>query len=496
MSADARATTHPMQMPIADDSAVETAFDSISYNKGEAFIRMIEIYLGEDAFRAGLRHYMKAHAYSNATTADLWAELEASSGKPVAQIAAGFTEQPGIPLIRIGLACRGGNTVATLQQERFTINDPRAAKLKWNVPVRIGVVGDAAQPRTLLVASGVATQTFAGCGQAVKANFGDIGYYRVQYDSGALSALTAAFKALAPADRVNLLADQWALMAAGRAAVGSYLDLTQQLADETALVVWTDVIARFREIDDLARGAPQRAAFRRYALQVLHPAFARLGWDARTDESNQAGLLRVALMGALGRFGDAEVIAEGKRRFASFLADPLSLAANLRSPVIEIVGRYANQDTFNKLHALGRAASNTEDKLRYYYALAGAQDAVFIDQNVKIALTDEISNGRVNQFLIQLALQSNDPELVWKAVLAARTAILAKLPAGRRGFLLPAIAQASSSAALARELVALPEQQASQGARYEAAKSAARIEEQAQLKKTALPALEEWLGGH
>jgi aminopeptidase N len=494
MSADARSTTHPIQMPIADDSEVETAFDSISYDKGEAFIRMLETYLGEDAFREGMRRYMKAHAYSNTTTADLWAELEASSGKPVAQIAAQFTEQPGIPLIRVALSCRDGNTVATLRQERFTINDPKAAKLSWNVPVQIGLIGAAADARTLLVGKSAATTTFAGCGKAVKANLGDAGYYRVQYDNAALQALTAAFKVQSPADRVNLLADQWALVLAGRDAVPSYLNLTRQLSDETALVVWVDVIARFREIDDLARHLPVQAKFRGYALQVLHPAFERLGWDQKPGETNQATLLRAALIRALGQLGDAAVIAESKRRFAAFLADPPSLAPNLRSPVIVTVGRYADQATFDKLRSLGRAASSTEDKLRYYFALAAAQDAAFIEQNVKIALTDEIPNGRVNQFLIQLALQSRDPELVWRAVLAERTPILEKMPAGRRGFLLPAIAQASSSPALAAELLALPEEQASKGTQYEAAKAAARIAEQAELRKNLLPALAQWLG--
>jgi aminopeptidase N len=493
MSGDARATTHPIQMPIADDSAVETAFDSISYNKGEAFIRMLESYLGEDAFREGMRRYMKAHAYSNTTTADLWAALEASSGKPVTRLAAQFTEQPGIPLIRVGLSCRDDNTVASLRQERFTINDPTAAKLTWNVPVQIGVVGGAADARTVLVGKEEATVKFAGCGKAVKANLGDAGYYRVQYQGAALQVLTATFKTQSPGDRVNLLADQWALLIAGHDAVGSYLNLTRQLSDETTLVVWTDVIARFREIDDLARQLPVQAAFRGYALQVLQPAFARLGWESKPGETNQATLLRAALIGALGKLGDAAVIAESQRRFTAFLADPHSLAANLRSPVMQTVGRYANQSTFDQLRALGRASSSTEDKLRYYYALAAAQDAAFIDQNVKIALTDEITNGRVNQFLIQLALQSRDPDRVWKAVLAERAPILAKLPAGRRGFLLPGIAQASSSPALAAELVALPEQQASKGAQYEAAKAAARIEEQAELRKNLLPALAQWL---
>jgi aminopeptidase N len=496
MSGDARATTHPIQMPIADDSAIETAFDSISYNKGEAFIRMLETYLGADAFRDGMRRYMKAHAYSNTTSADLWAELEASSGKPVTQIAAQFTEQPGIPLIHVALVCRDGATIATLRQGRFTINDPQAAPLTWNVPVRIGVIGSMADSRTVLVGKDGASAKFAGCGKAVKANLDDAGYYRVQYDKAPLQALTAAFKTLSPGDRVNLLADQWALVISGRDPAGSYLDLTRQLSDETALVVWADVIARCREIDDLARHLPVQAAFRSYALHLLRPALARLGWDAQPGESNQAALLRPALIGILSKFGDAAVITESQRRFAAFVADPHALAANLRAPVIETVGRYADQATFDKLRSLGRAASSTEDKLRYYYALAAAQDGAFIDQSVKIALTDEIANGRVNQFLIQLALQSRDPELVWKAVLAQRGPILAKMTAGRRGFLLPAIAQASSSPALAAELVALPEQQKSQGARYEAAKAAARIQEQAGLRKNLLPPLAQWLASH
>ncbi|HEY5102668.1 MAG TPA: M1 family metallopeptidase [Steroidobacteraceae bacterium] len=496
MSGDARATTHPIQMHIADDSEVETAFDSISYNKGEAFLRMLETYLGEDAFRDGMRHYMKAHAYSNTTTGDLWSALETASGKPVAEIAAGFTEQPGIPLIRVTVSCQRGNTVAALKQERFTVNDPTAAKLNWNVPVQIGVVGGTAAARTVLVGKEEQGATFTGCGKPVKANLGDAGYYRVQYDKSALVALTSAFKALSAADRVSLLADEWALVVAGRSSVGSYLELTRQLADENTLVVWTDVIAHLREIDDLERHAPVRTAFRHYALQVLAPAFARTGWDAQPGENNQVGLLRVALLSALARFGDPAVIAEGKRRFAAFLVDPRTLAPNLRSPVIDMVGRYADQTTFDKLRVLGRAASSTEDKLRYYFALAAAQDPVFIDQNVKVALTAEITNGRVNQFLIQLALQSNDPELVWQAVLAKRAPILAKLPPGRRGFLLPAIAQASANPALADELLALPEEQASKGARYEAEKAAARINEQAVLKKNLLPALPQWLGSH
>ena len=54
------ARTHPIQQPVANETEAMAVFDVITYSKGQAFIRMIESYLGEDAFRDGIRDYMKA----------------------------------------------------------------------------------------------------------------------------------------------------------------------------------------------------------------------------------------------------------------------------------------------------------------------------------------------------------------------------------------------------------------------------------------------------
>jgi aminopeptidase N len=491
MTLDARPTTHPIQINITDESQINSAFDAISYQKGQAFIRMLETYLGEAAFRDGMRRYMKAHAYSNSTTADLWAALQQASGKPVADIAAAFTEQPGIPLIRVDVACRGNETVATLSQQRFSINDPKAAPLTWKVPVQIGVVGGAA-PQTLLV-KGAGTFSASGCGKPVKANWGDAGYYRVEYDAENLAALMAAYPTLAAADRVNLLSDEWALVAGAHANLAAYLDLTRHLGTESTYVVWSDVIVRLRTLDNLARQQPVRTAFHRYAVKLLRPVFARAGWDAKPGESDQTALLRAALISALGTFGDEEVIAEARRRFAAFVKDPPTLSANLRTPVIEIVARNADKTIFEQLRALGKAASGTEDKLRYYMALAEAQNPDFISEDVAIVRTDEISNGRVARFLIQVAQSSTVPDEVWKAVLAQRGPILAKQPEGFRHMFLPSIASQSMNPAVGEELLAMPEMKATPGARYEAARAVSRIEEQAALRKRLMPQLSAWL---
>ena len=71
MEGDARSTTHPIQQPVATEAEANSAFDDITYKKGQSFLRMLESFLGEDVFRDGIRRYIAAHKYSNATTADL-----------------------------------------------------------------------------------------------------------------------------------------------------------------------------------------------------------------------------------------------------------------------------------------------------------------------------------------------------------------------------------------------------------------------------------------
>ena len=140
MAADAHAAAHAIQQHVADELQAEASFDpEITYDKGQAFLRMLEAYLGEDTFRSGIRTYMQAHEYSNATTADLWNALGAASKKDVAALARGWTEQPGFPLVTVTAACdAAGNRTLTLAQRRFLIDGTAdTANSRWNVPIAL-----------------------------------------------------------------------------------------------------------------------------------------------------------------------------------------------------------------------------------------------------------------------------------------------------------------------------------------------------------------------
>jgi len=80
-AADRRATTHPVAGNGAVDARAALAdFDGISYAKGASVLRQLAAYLGEEMFLRGLRQHVRAHAYGNATFADLLASWSASAG--------------------------------------------------------------------------------------------------------------------------------------------------------------------------------------------------------------------------------------------------------------------------------------------------------------------------------------------------------------------------------------------------------------------------------
>jgi len=491
MGEDARRTTHPIQHPIANESEALAAFDSITYAKGQAVIRMLEHYLGQDAFRAGIRAYMKEHAYSNTTTADLWSALQAASGKQVTAIASGFTEQGGIPLVVAQASCVGDTQRIALRQERFTIHDPAPQPQRWQVPVaRANVSGTAGE--TVLL-DGAAEIAAGRCGDPVKLNPGDAGYYRVQYDSAMLAALTRSIDRLAPVDRADLLGDTWALVEAGRTPPAAFFDLVDRLAGDDNRAVTNQIIGALGRIDHLQRGRPERAAFQAYGRSVLRPVFDRIGWDAAPSELADHALLRTRLIGTLGTFGDEAIVAEANRRFAKFVGDPNSLPTAVRETVTGLAGRYADRATYDTLLALGRGTTSTDERVRYYMAAAGARDPVLANETLAMALTDELPTTLIGRLISQVASQGEHRDLAWNFVKANFATLAAKLGPSFQDYFAAGLLTNFTDVAHAEELANFAPAHSTSGGRTVAARSYERIMTDADFSAQQLPAVNGWV---
>jgi aminopeptidase 2 len=98
---DSLKSSHPIEVEVGPPSEVFQIFDSISYCKGSAIIRMIDSFIGSECFINGLQSYLKKLKYKNATTNDLWEELNRSSGKDVKSLMQNWTKITGYPVINV-----------------------------------------------------------------------------------------------------------------------------------------------------------------------------------------------------------------------------------------------------------------------------------------------------------------------------------------------------------------------------------------------------------
>lgn len=80
---------------------------------------MLHNYIGNDAFKQGMKHYLTKYSYKNTQTEDLWASLETASGKPVGKVMTTWTSQMGFPLIHVESRVEAGKKILTLTQEKF-----------------------------------------------------------------------------------------------------------------------------------------------------------------------------------------------------------------------------------------------------------------------------------------------------------------------------------------------------------------------------------------
>lgn len=386
MSQDAFATTHPIVQRIRTVEETNQAFDNITYQKGEAVIAMLEAYAGENTWRDGIRAYMRAHAFGNSRTEDLWRAVESAGAPGLTAIARDFTSQPGIPLVRVtGETCAAGRTRLTLEQGEFSRDRAAFKPLRWKVPLLVAVAGGAPQ-RTIL--EGRTTMNLAGCGPVV-INAGQLGYYRSVYTPAMLARLTQGFARLAPIDQLGLMRDNLALAVAGTQPVAAALDLVAATPVDANPVVAAEAIGSLAGIHRiLERDPTARARVLTLAGQTWEPRLRQLGFDTRAGEPLVDTDLRAALIESLGQMGDPAVLAEARSRFAKLATDSHALDGPLKQTWLAIVAHHATRAEWDALARMATASTSSVERPLFYTLLGHAADPVLARAALDLALTD------------------------------------------------------------------------------------------------------------
>ncbi|MDB5754162.1 MAG: aminopeptidase [Massilia sp.] len=415
MRVDARIGSQPIHNPVIDELAPQNGADPlIIYNKGQAVLRMLEAYIGPETFRDGIRAYMKARAYSNATSADLWNALGAASGRDIGALANIWIEQPGFPLVSVAANCdaQGARTI-TLSQKRFLLQGSDPANPHWNTPLRIRVGADGAPQSLLLTQDGQVTPA-GRCDQPLSVNAQTDGFYRVAYDPATLRTNTRHFGSLPDGDRIALLDDQWALVENGSQKLADYLALATAMGNDLDERAWNQIIGALDTIERAELGTPGHDAYISYARSILKPVAVRLGWQKAETETPGVQRLRRNIITHLGAWGDQEIVAEARERFTGFVAGRNSISPDDQSMILTIVAQNADAATFEQLHAIAKAAKNETEVRRFYPLLMRVRDPQLAARAAAIALSPEIPpQADVLRMGLVFALNGEHPQLSW-----------------------------------------------------------------------------------
>ena len=145
---DRTAGSNAIRQELANLNEAGSLYGAIIYQKAPIVMRQLETIVGAQAFRDGMREYLKTHAFANATWPGLIAILDPRTPEDLAAWSHAWVEQAGRPEIATELTVTDGR----IERLAFAQRDPVAARgLVWSQRLSVAL-GYASEIRTLDVA--------------------------------------------------------------------------------------------------------------------------------------------------------------------------------------------------------------------------------------------------------------------------------------------------------------------------------------------------------
>jgi len=416
---DALHGTRAIEYPVRSPEDTAGMFDVITYQKGAAILRMMEQYLGHDAFRDGIRHYLAAHAYGNTETHDLWDAIETATGEPVRRIMDQWIWQGGYPLLQVGATTDGSR----IDQYRFLADGTRDATV-WDVPLRIRHV-EADERSVLVPPEGLELPGGPG---AVVVNAGAASFVRVNYADDPRATLTGRLDDLTPLERYGLVDDLWAAVGAGAAGAVDFVRFAERFAQEDDLFVWQGLLQGLAWCDRFVDGEA-REGLRTFVRRLVAPALDRLGWDARQDDPDLLRTLRGALLQGLGVLGADPNAQAAAREFEGEARDGKDVDAALVAASVTVLARTGTFEDFERFEAMSGSAPTPQEQLRYLFALPQFRGQEEMDRTLSAALEGGIRTQNAPFVLALATVNREQGARAWSFIKAHWDELFERFPA-------------------------------------------------------------------
>jgi len=384
MANDSLLSTRKIRQPILGRGDIETAFDSITYQKGAAVLAMFERWVGEDTFRKGMREYLASHAFGSGSSDDLIASLTQASGKgdAFAKGMRSFLDQPGVPLVRSELACNAGKATLKLAQSRYLPYGVLSKDApRWGVPVcaRFGRGGASDTQCFLLERPEQQFDVAGSCPDWYLPNADARGYYRFDLAADDLGRLGAAAAKLSAPEQLVYADAVDSGFRRGSVSAGALLDAMPPLAGADMPQVATALLGRYEWIREHLADAATRPALDAWVTRLYAPRLVRLGWHRKDGEPGTDTALRTRIAEFLAMVvrdpaTRAELAKQGRAALAldgGGKPDLTRADADLLVTALKVTVQDGGEPAFDAAQAAFEADRDTTER----YALLGALGA-------------------------------------------------------------------------------------------------------------------------
>ncbi|CAH1252312.1 ERAP1 [Branchiostoma lanceolatum] len=407
--ADALSNSHPISVTVHRPEEVEEIFDSISYDKGASILRMLESFLGRETFLKGLTSYLKKHKFGNADTDDLWKALDQAAhaagktGIDIKEVMDTWTNQMGYPVVTVTRQ----NRKLLLTQERFLLMPPSPAcrgvveftspyRYEWIIPLTYITSTFPNQQQTLFMdTSHTQISLDNNSPEWVKFNFGQTGFYRVNYDSETWDALIGALQknhtqALNSADRAGLLDDAFYLVRAGLLELDKSMELVKYLKKERDYVPMVTALDGLGYITKLLETETDDKDLynnmKLIILELLEETIGEVGWEDEGDQLTK--FLRSTVLGAACEYGHQQSTQQAHALFIKWMqtGGTQKVSPNLKNVVYRSGVQHGGKAEWDFCWEQYASATVAAEKRKLLYALAHTRDEGLVEKLLRYTL--------------------------------------------------------------------------------------------------------------
>lgn len=282
MEIDSQLGSRPIEPRIETTASAGFSLNRLMYAKGNGVLAMFEHYAGQEAYRRGLRTYLKRHADGAVSSRDFLAALEEGSGLAgIGAALATFIDRPGVPLLQVDWHCADATLHLNVSQSRYAFAGSSVATAQtWQVPFcaswneeeqrvgRCSMLREAHHELAFPVRS---------CPVKVMPNADGAGYYRFELPKGKFRALVDDLNHLDAAEALAVADSYGASYAAGRIGTKDYLAALPAFTAHPAWDVAVAPLSRLKPIlDHVLSGAAADEA-REQVRSAYAPLLRRIG---------------------------------------------------------------------------------------------------------------------------------------------------------------------------------------------------------------------------